>query len=248
MLAARSSQKCNTVIIALAWREDGGVALASDREWAEHSTCAWALSAFPAMADPGERSVSDVLPLRPELAARSDAQPRVLGCRGDIGERFSPSQTRTGHLYLHDRGLSFGLNSPPSGTVHRRPPTTHLSSSRTVADAGERWSALLESVLGGTRARSIPPTTAYGPRRLRAVRRPAGPGWGLRLSRDDHVPARQAGFGRHRRRIEMSWVAPDSSSRSRPRSRWARRGEVARRGRPRASARYLPSHTSSSPR
>jgi len=47
-------------------------------------------------------------------------------------------------------GLSFGLNSPPSGIVHRRPPTTHLSSSRTVADPGERWAALLESVLGAT--------------------------------------------------------------------------------------------------
>ena len=42
------------------------------------------------------------------------------------------------------------LVSPPSATVHRRPPTTHLSNSRTVADVGERWPTLLESVLGAT--------------------------------------------------------------------------------------------------
>ena len=47
-------------------------------------------------------------------------------------------------------GLSFGLNSLPSGTVHRRPPGPCPGSSRTVTDAGERRPALLESVLGAT--------------------------------------------------------------------------------------------------
>jgi hypothetical protein len=61
-----------------------------------------------------------------------------------------PPPSRTGRLSSQDRGLSFGLNSSPSGTVHRRPLGLCSRSSRTVADAGERWSALLESVLGAT--------------------------------------------------------------------------------------------------
>jgi hypothetical protein len=44
----------------------------------------------------------------------------------------------------------FLSHSPPSATVHRRPPRSGLRSSRTVADAGERWPALLESVLGAS--------------------------------------------------------------------------------------------------
>ena len=47
-------------------------------------------------------------------------------------------------------GLSFGLNSPSSGIVHRRPPGSCSRSSRTVADAGEHRPTLLESVLGAT--------------------------------------------------------------------------------------------------
>jgi hypothetical protein len=44
----------------------------------------------------------------------------------------------------------FLSHSPPSGTVHQCPLGSCLCSSRTVADGGERWPALLESVLGAT--------------------------------------------------------------------------------------------------
>ena len=47
--------------------------------------------------------------------------------------------------------LSFCLtHSPPSATVHQRPPRSRAGRSRTVADAGEHWPTLLESVLGAT--------------------------------------------------------------------------------------------------
>src|SRR5580700_7573669 len=44
----------------------------------------------------------------------------------------------------------FWSHSRPSGGVHRRSRDSHLGRSRTVATGGERWSALLESVLGAT--------------------------------------------------------------------------------------------------
>jgi hypothetical protein len=44
----------------------------------------------------------------------------------------------------------FLSHSPPSGTVHQRPLQSYSGRSRTVADLGERWPALLESVLGAT--------------------------------------------------------------------------------------------------
>jgi hypothetical protein len=44
----------------------------------------------------------------------------------------------------------FLSHSLPSGTVHRCSPRSCLGRSRTAADAGERWPALLESVLGAT--------------------------------------------------------------------------------------------------
>ena len=44
----------------------------------------------------------------------------------------------------------FLSHSPPSGGVRRCPPRSCLRSSRTVADTGERRSALLESVLGAS--------------------------------------------------------------------------------------------------
>jgi hypothetical protein len=44
----------------------------------------------------------------------------------------------------------FLSHSPPSGAVHQRPSQTCSGRSRTVADLGERWCALLESVLGAT--------------------------------------------------------------------------------------------------
>ena len=44
----------------------------------------------------------------------------------------------------------FVSHSPPSGAVHMCPPSGHRGWSRTVADRRERWSAVLESVLGAT--------------------------------------------------------------------------------------------------
>src|SRR5262249_25528709 len=44
----------------------------------------------------------------------------------------------------------FLSHSFPSGTVHQRSLGSCLCRSRTVADGGERWPALLESVLGAT--------------------------------------------------------------------------------------------------
>jgi hypothetical protein len=44
----------------------------------------------------------------------------------------------------------FWSHSSPSGTVHRRSAGSCSRRPRTVADAGERWPALLESVLGAT--------------------------------------------------------------------------------------------------
>jgi hypothetical protein len=44
----------------------------------------------------------------------------------------------------------FLSHSPLTATVHRRPPRSRSGRSRTVADIGERWPALLESVLGAT--------------------------------------------------------------------------------------------------
>src|SRR5215472_13453173 len=46
--------------------------------------------------------------------------------------------------------VSVSVHSPLSGTVHRCSPRSCLRSSRTVADAGERGPALLESVLGAS--------------------------------------------------------------------------------------------------
>jgi hypothetical protein len=52
------------------------------------------------------------------------------------------------------RGLAprrrYSVGGRPSGAVHRCSPRSCLGRSRTVADAGERWPALLESVLGAT--------------------------------------------------------------------------------------------------
>jgi len=45
----------------------------------------------------------------------------------------------------------FWSHSPASGTVHERPPRSSSGRSRTVADLGERWCALLESVLASQR-------------------------------------------------------------------------------------------------
>jgi hypothetical protein len=55
--------------------------------------------------------------------------------------------TRSGPPSLLSQFLS---HSPPSGAVHQWPPQSWSGRSRTVADLGERWCALLESVLGAT--------------------------------------------------------------------------------------------------
>jgi hypothetical protein len=63
------------------------------------------------------------------------------------GRRSADVLRRRGSRSLLSQFLS---HSPPSGTVHQCSLGWCLRSSRTVADAGERWSALLESVLGAT--------------------------------------------------------------------------------------------------
>ena len=94
----------------------------------------------------------------PSLCSASPARPpRPAGA----GARFSAQEiastltgTRSADVLLGDAlpGLlsQFLSHSPASGAVHRRPPQSCSGRSRTVADACERWPALLESVLGAT--------------------------------------------------------------------------------------------------
>jgi hypothetical protein len=82
------------------------------------------------------------------------ARPRPAG----TGARCSAQEiasTLTGHRspgVVLRRGppghlSQFLSHSPPSAAVHQRPPQSCSGRSRTVADCGERWPALLESVL-----------------------------------------------------------------------------------------------------
>jgi len=57
-------------------------------------------------------------------------------------QALCPVGNGAGHL------SQFLSHSPLSGAIHQRPPRSCSGRSRTVADAGERWPALLESVLG----------------------------------------------------------------------------------------------------
>ena len=59
-------------------------------------------------------------------------------------QALCPVGNGAGHL------SQFLSHSPLSGAIHQRPPRSCSGRSRTVADAGERWPALLESVLGAT--------------------------------------------------------------------------------------------------
>ena len=56
----------------------------------------------------------------------------------------------TWQLALARAWAQFWAHSPPSAAVHRRPPRACPRTSRTVTDIGERWPALLESVLGAS--------------------------------------------------------------------------------------------------
>ena len=60
------------------------------------------------------------------------------------------SRHTPGQLALARAWAQFWSHSSPSAAVHRWSPGSCLGSSRTVAAAGEHWSALLESVLGAT--------------------------------------------------------------------------------------------------
>src|SRR5215510_640086 len=96
-------------------------------------------------------------PASTNVHALDDCPPRSAG----TGARYSAQEIawmltgrRSPHV-LPRRGppgllSQFLSHSPPSGTVHRCSPRSCLRSSRTVADAGERGPALLESVLGAT--------------------------------------------------------------------------------------------------
>ena len=73
-------------------------------------------------------------------------QVRRPGDRLDAhGHRSSDVLPRSRRPSLLSQFLS---HSPASGAVHQRPPRSCSGRSRTVAAIGERWSALLESVLG----------------------------------------------------------------------------------------------------
>ena len=63
------------------------------------------------------------------------------------GRRSSKALLGRGPPSLLSQFLS---HSPPSAAVHQRPPESRSGRSRTVADCGERWSTLLESVWGAT--------------------------------------------------------------------------------------------------
>jgi len=63
------------------------------------------------------------------------------------GRRSSDVPPHRGPPGLLSQFLS---HSPLSGAVHQRPPRSCSGRSRTVTDLGERWPALLESVLGAT--------------------------------------------------------------------------------------------------
>ncbi len=75
---------------------------------------------------------------------RSGTLPAGGGWPGAVLESVSRGQPQSSpwaHFWAH---------SPPSMAVHRRPPGTRPRWPRTVADIGERRSAVLESVLGAS--------------------------------------------------------------------------------------------------
>ncbi len=96
-------------------------------------------------------------PASTNLHALEGRPPRSAGTEARLAPRRSPPrspaaprQPTRGPGRGIGPGLIFGLNSPPSGAVHRRPPVPHPRRPRTVAANGEHRSAVLESVLGAT--------------------------------------------------------------------------------------------------
>lgn len=79
----------------------------------------------------------------PAVDAVSDDHGTAEGGRQSVPQ--AAARRRTVRRWLLSQFLS---HSPPSGAVHQCSLGWCLCSSRTVADAGERWPALLESVLG----------------------------------------------------------------------------------------------------
>jgi hypothetical protein len=93
-------------------------------------------------------------PTSTNLQALDGCPPRSAG----TGARFSAQEIasmltgRRSSAVLLRRGppgllSQFLSHSPPSGTVHQRPPRWCSGRWQTVADGGERWPTLLESVL-----------------------------------------------------------------------------------------------------
>jgi hypothetical protein len=96
--------------------------------------------------EPGLVAVGKILvvPTMPSQFQRLQIQIEITGHR-------PASSWPESAAALHPRlWAQFWSHSSPSGTVHWRSPGSCLRSSRTVADSGERWSALLASVLGAT--------------------------------------------------------------------------------------------------
>ena len=98
--------------------------------------------------------------IRPLAASLPAAVRRLATPPAGRGQLQRPGNRLDAHAALLLRRASphrppsllsqFLSHSPLSVTVLRRPPQSCSGRSRTVADAGERWSALLESVLGAT--------------------------------------------------------------------------------------------------
>jgi hypothetical protein len=140
--------------------------------------------------------------------SRSNVQPWFCGSAEDIGERFkSPLRhepVACGSTTVVSVLVSIRPRPAPFTGGHPDRVRTGHERSRTSVNGGQHcWKACWQAEPRHVRFRR---PRHMRPREPRAVRRPAGPGrWGLRPGRDDHVPARPVGFGRHRRRLEMSW-------------------------------------------
>lgn len=111
----------------------------------------------------------------PAVDAVSDDHGTAEGGRQSVPQ--AAARRRTVRRWLLSQFLS---HSPPSGAVHQCSLGWCLCSSRTVADAGERWPALLESVLGATPSRV---RISYPPPALTSENVRASPSLGLAVAR-----------------------------------------------------------------
>ena len=98
---------------------------------------------------PGIRLCSDRAKGRLATAVGRDRS-EVAGSGDRLDAHVSPKKAPVSTVGKARFVSQFVSHSPPSGAVHQRPLQSYSGRSRTVADLGERWSALLESVLGAT--------------------------------------------------------------------------------------------------